>query len=199
MIHLLLIQLLPTGFKTQMPGKLYQLLRDRDTSPTSTCGTLALPSPTKWPSSTPPPTGQRLGGTLLEKLLNGKGEPGSTQIDCGAGHQAKLIEMRSKQVTTVLGRVQIGRAYYYCAQCEDGVVPSHPHPHPRDATSVLTVNVRLAYKGSPMGPVLHILGANAPALPGREERGPRIPSPLGKLRARHCVKLHLMRGAGDEI
>lgn len=67
--------------------------------------------------------GQRLGGTLLEKLLNGKGEPGSTQIDCGAGHQAKLIEMRSKQVTTVLGQVEIGRAYYYCARCEEGVVP----------------------------------------------------------------------------
>ncbi len=31
--------------------------------------------------------------------------------------------MRSKKVTTVLGQVQIGRAYYYCAQCEDGVVP----------------------------------------------------------------------------
>jgi hypothetical protein len=67
--------------------------------------------------------GQRLGGTLLEKLLNGKGEPGSSHIDCGAGHQAKLIEMRSKQVTTVLGQVEIGRAYYYCGQCEDGVVP----------------------------------------------------------------------------
>lgn len=67
--------------------------------------------------------GQRLGGTLLEKLLNGKGEPGSSQIDCGAGHQAKRIEMRSKQVTTVLGQVEIERAYYYCAQCEDGVVP----------------------------------------------------------------------------
>lgn len=67
--------------------------------------------------------GQRLGGTLLERLLNGKGEPGSSQIDCGAGHQAKRIEMRSKQVTTVLGQVEIVRAYYYCAQCEDGVVP----------------------------------------------------------------------------
>lgn len=67
--------------------------------------------------------GQRLGGTLLEKLLNGNAEPGSSHVDCGAGHLAKLIEMRSKQVTTVLGQVEIGRAYYYCAQCEDGVIP----------------------------------------------------------------------------
>lgn len=67
--------------------------------------------------------GQRLGGTLLEKLLNRKGEPVSARIDCGAGHQAKLIETRSKQVTTVLGQVEIGRPYYYCEQCEDGVVP----------------------------------------------------------------------------
>src|SRR5207247_4975984 len=67
--------------------------------------------------------GQRVGGTLLERLLNGKGEPGSNHIDCGVGHQAKLIEMRTKQVTTVLGQVEIARAYYYCAQCEEGVVP----------------------------------------------------------------------------
>lgn len=67
--------------------------------------------------------GQRLGGTLLERLLNGKGEPGRSHIDCGAGHQAKRIEMRSKQVTTVLGQVEIDRSYYYCAQCEEGVVP----------------------------------------------------------------------------
>lgn len=32
--------------------------------------------------------GQRLGGSLLEKLLNGDGEPSSGGIDCGKGHRA---------------------------------------------------------------------------------------------------------------
>ena len=67
--------------------------------------------------------GQRLGGSLLEKLLNGNEEPGSSRIDCGKGHHARLVEMRSKQLITVLGEIEIGRAYYYCEQCQDGVIP----------------------------------------------------------------------------
>jgi hypothetical protein len=67
--------------------------------------------------------GQQLGGSLLEKLLNGNAGDGSSHIDCGAGHQTKLVDVRSKQVTTVLGRIEIRRGYYYCAQCEDGVIP----------------------------------------------------------------------------
>ena len=67
--------------------------------------------------------GQRLGGSLLEKLLNGNGEAGSSRIDCGKGHRARLAGVRSKQLITVLGPVEIGRAYYYCEQCQDGVIP----------------------------------------------------------------------------
>jgi hypothetical protein len=33
------------------------------------------------------------------------------------------MEMRSKGVTTVVGKVEIERAYYYCKECEDGVIP----------------------------------------------------------------------------
>lgn len=67
--------------------------------------------------------GQRLGGNLLEKLLNGSAEPGNSRIDCGKGHHARLVGMRRKQLITVLGQVKIGRAYYYCEQCQDGVIP----------------------------------------------------------------------------
>lgn len=66
--------------------------------------------------------GQRLGGSLLEKLLNGDGEP-SRGIDCGKGHRARLVGVRSKQLITVLGEIEIGRAYYFCQQCRQGVIP----------------------------------------------------------------------------
>jgi hypothetical protein len=67
--------------------------------------------------------GHRLGGSLLEKLLNGRGGRISKQVECGKGHQAGMVEMRTKGVTTVLGKVKIERAYYYCKECEDGVIP----------------------------------------------------------------------------
>jgi hypothetical protein len=67
--------------------------------------------------------GHRLGGSLLEKLLNGRGGRISKQVECGKGHQAGMVEMRTKRVTTVLGKVEIERAYYYCKECEDGVIP----------------------------------------------------------------------------
>jgi len=50
-------------------------------------------------------------------------ESGSSRIDCGKGHRARLVAVRSKLLTTVLGQIQIGRAYYYCAQCGQGVIP----------------------------------------------------------------------------
>lgn len=66
--------------------------------------------------------GQRLGGSLLQKLLNI--ETGSKRwIDCGSGHLAKLIELRNKHLTTVLGPLILRRAYYYCERCGKGVIP----------------------------------------------------------------------------
>jgi hypothetical protein len=67
--------------------------------------------------------GKRVGRSLLEKLLNIEigSEPGL--IACGSGHMAKQRELRSKQITTVLGPVTLQRAYYYCGQCGDGVIP----------------------------------------------------------------------------
>ena len=65
-----------------------------------------------------------MGGMLLEKLMNsdGGGHRG-VRIDCGKGHQAKFVEYRSKQVTTVLSSVEVERAYYHCDDCKDGVIP----------------------------------------------------------------------------
>jgi len=41
----------------------------------------------------------------------------------GPGHQAGFVGYRAKTIDTVLGPVQVRRAYYHCADCGHGVVP----------------------------------------------------------------------------
>jgi len=66
----------------------------------------------------------RLGGSLLEKLLNsdGGGYRGR-RIECREGHMAEFVDYRSKQLVTVLSPVEVERAYYHCATCREGRVP----------------------------------------------------------------------------
>ena len=66
----------------------------------------------------------RLGGSLLEKLLNadGGGYHGAS-IECGKGHRARFVEYRGKGLDTVLSPVDVTRAYYHCGLCGDGVIP----------------------------------------------------------------------------
>jgi hypothetical protein len=70
---------------------------------------------------------QRAGTVLLEQLLNSdRGGHAGQRIDCGCGHQAEFIDYRHKQVQTILGDVQLRRAYYHCADCPEpdgGVIP----------------------------------------------------------------------------
>jgi len=68
--------------------------------------------------------GQRLSGRVLEKVLNADGGlyQGS-RIDCGKGHQARYGGQREKQLVTVVGQVNVQRAYYHCGRCGVGVVP----------------------------------------------------------------------------
>ncbi len=70
----------------------------------------------------------RAGTVLLEQLLNGDhGGHAGQRIACGGGHQAEFIDYRSKHLQTILGDVQVRRAYYHCAQCPEdggrGVIP----------------------------------------------------------------------------
>lgn len=68
--------------------------------------------------------GQRIGGSLLEKLLNAdEGGYRGTRVDCGKDHQAQFVEYGSKQLTTVLSPVKVRRAYYHCEDCKEGVIP----------------------------------------------------------------------------
>ena len=70
----------------------------------------------------------KVGSGLLEQLLNADhgGHSGARRV-CGSGHQAEFIDYRTKSLQTILGPVQVRRAYYYCAQCPEtagrGVIP----------------------------------------------------------------------------
>ena len=66
----------------------------------------------------------RVGAVFLEKLINadGGGQCGA-KIKCDAGHDTKFINCRTKKVVTVLGKINVVRAYHYCSPCQTGVIP----------------------------------------------------------------------------
>jgi len=64
------------------------------------------------------------GATVLKHLLVSlPPADAEREIDCPCGHRAHYVEMRSKQVLTVVGRVIIERAYYLCRHCHEGQSP----------------------------------------------------------------------------
>jgi hypothetical protein len=64
------------------------------------------------------------GARLLEAVLAGGGDGyAGPHAKCGAGHQAGYAGSRAKAVTTVLGPVQVTRAWYHCAGCGRGFAP----------------------------------------------------------------------------
>jgi hypothetical protein len=65
-----------------------------------------------------------IGRVLLEQLLQGEHGQCGPRIDCGQGHQAEFVSYRTKQLTTVLGSVELCRAYYHCVSCVRGLIPT---------------------------------------------------------------------------
>jgi hypothetical protein len=63
------------------------------------------------------------GASLLEALL--AADPGyrGPRVSCGQGHQAEFVSCRSKFADTVLGPVQLTRAWYHCPACKHGFAP----------------------------------------------------------------------------
>ncbi|MHB1687707.1 MAG: UPF0236 family transposase-like protein [Ignavibacteriaceae bacterium] len=66
----------------------------------------------------------KLGSVVLEKILNLDGGGLREQrLECEGGHHAVFIEVREKQVMTVLGKVRMKRNYYYDSDCRRGWCP----------------------------------------------------------------------------
>src|ERR1700730_12945536 len=70
----------------------------------------------------------QLAGAAVEQRLNAdtSDEQGS-RIRCGCGQEARLVGRRSKQVQSVLGPLQLERAYYHCSCCGHGFCPRDGH------------------------------------------------------------------------
>ena len=64
-----------------------------------------------------------VGGVLLEKLLAADDGYRGWQIDCGQAHRASFVDYRSKTLQTVLSKLKLRRAYYHCADCQQGCAP----------------------------------------------------------------------------
>lgn len=64
----------------------------------------------------------RAGASVIEKLLNAPTQA-ETEVACRCGRQARLHQIRPKQIVTALGRIRIERAYYICSHCHHGQSP----------------------------------------------------------------------------
>ena len=65
----------------------------------------------------------RLGAALPEGLLAADAGHRGPRVNCGGGHQARLVSHRAKTIDTVLGPVTLRRAWYHCAECKQGLSP----------------------------------------------------------------------------
>lgn len=65
----------------------------------------------------------RGGAAALAHLLD-QGPPEERKRPCPCGKAARYIEMRSRSILTVLGPVEICRAYYWCDACQSSQIPA---------------------------------------------------------------------------
>jgi hypothetical protein len=64
------------------------------------------------------------GARLLEAVLAGEDDGyAGPHVTCGNGHQAGYAGQWAKTIATVLGPVQVTRAWYHCRECEHGFAP----------------------------------------------------------------------------
>jgi hypothetical protein len=64
----------------------------------------------------------RAGAAALTELLRTTA-PAEMAVPCRCGQPARYHQMRPKQLLTVLGRLEIERAYYVCPHCHQGQSP----------------------------------------------------------------------------
>lgn len=64
-----------------------------------------------------------VGSVMLERLLNSDGGDYRGRTLFSEGHLWEFKEYRDKEVLTVLGPVEVHRAYYYDEQCQEGYCP----------------------------------------------------------------------------
>ena len=69
-------------------------------------------------------TVQKIGSVVLEKFLNADAyRIQEREMECECGGMRKFIEVREKEVVTVVGTIHLKRAYYYDEECRGGWCP----------------------------------------------------------------------------
>ena len=70
----------------------------------------------------------QLAGAAVEQRLNADtSDARGSRTRCACGQEARLAGRRSKRVHSVLGPLQIERAYYHCSRCGHGFCPRDEH------------------------------------------------------------------------
>ena len=70
----------------------------------------------------------RLAAYAIEQRLNADvSDEASTHLRCPCGKQARYVARRTKNVVSVLGPLQLERAYYHCSRCGHGFCPRDEH------------------------------------------------------------------------
>ncbi len=70
---------------------------------------------------------QRAGAAVEQRLNADTRDARGSRTRCIGGQEARLVGRRSKQVQSVLGPLQLERAYYHCASCGHGFCPRDEH------------------------------------------------------------------------
>ena len=66
---------------------------------------------------------QLAGAAVAQRLNADTSDEQGSRVRCNCGQQARLVGRRSKQVQSVLGPLQLERAYYHCSSCGHGFCP----------------------------------------------------------------------------
>ncbi len=100
-----------------------------------------------------------LGGSLLGRLLAADTGHRGPHVDCGRGHQAEFLAYRAKTIRTVLGPVQLRRAWYHCAVCGQGLAPRDAQLGVAGASLTLGLRKMIARAGAavPFAPAGRLL------------------------------------------
>lgn len=107
----------------------------------------------------------RLAARALELHLNAdRSDYSGARRDCSCGAQARYVDRRSKTFETVLGPLQLQRAYYHCSACGHGFCPRdaslgihHSSLSPGVLRMVASVGARVSFEESSI--LLHQLAA----------------------------------------
>jgi hypothetical protein len=85
----------------------------------------------------------QMAGRLVEQRFNrDHSDHQGSSLPCACGHRARYVERRGKKFQSVVGELNLERAYYYCSECDQGFCP-RDRALGMDATSLSPAVLRM--------------------------------------------------------